>query len=281
MSLLSSASPWTNDEDASKKRIPTIRKTMKKMGGDQAQGQGQSILGQGRETDKATTNMSLGQGQAQQTQSQQVPTNMSLGPVQPVNMSNYTDYSTIDTAQSSSMHTMLAEQDARTSRVNQLLNQMSAYGAENAGQGLANFQPLSHPVIQKRTDTETPVTGREGDPVLGALPNPLQIPPPEFRSNQSNFSAHGQDLGNVSHYNVAYMPPTNSLGPPIGVAAAMSSAPLDTKLMEKINYMIHLLEQQHNEKTSNITEEFILYTFLGVFIIFIVDSFARAGKYIR
>ena len=279
MSLLSSASPWTNDEDASKKRIPTIRKTMKKMGGDQAQGQGQSILGQGRETDKATTNMSLGQGQAQQTQAQQATTNMSLGPVQPVNMSNYTDYSTIDTAQSSSMHTMLAEQDARTSRVNQLLNQMSAYGAENAGQGLANFQPLSHPVIQKRTDMETPVAGREGDPVLGALPNPLQIPPPEFRSNQSNFSAHGQDLGNVSHYNVAYMPPTNSVR--MQADNTMSSAPLDTKLMEKINYMIHLLEQQHNEKTSNITEEFILYTFLGVFIIFIVDSFARAGKYIR
>lgn len=273
MSLLSSASPWTNDEDASKKRIPTIRKTMKKMG-DQGQ------------TQQAPTNMSLVQGQGRdmdnkQDQAQQAPTNLSLGQVQPVNLSNYTDYSIIDTAQSSSMHTMLTEQDARTSRVNQLLNQMSAYGAENAGQGLANFQPLSHPVIQKRTDTETPVAGREKDPVLGALPNPLQIPPPEFRSNQSNFSAHGQDLGNVSHYNVAYMPPTNSIGPPVGVAAAMASAPLDTKLMEKINYMIHLLEQQHNEKTSNITEEFILYTFLGVFIIFIVDSFARAGKYIR
>ena len=45
--------------------------------------------------------------------------------------------------------------------------------------------------------------------------------------------------------------------------------------------MIHLLEEQRTEKTSNITEEFILYTFLGVFIIFVVDSFARSGKYIR
>ena len=56
---------------------------------------------------------------------------------------------------------------------------------------------------------------------------------------------------------------------------------LDNKLLEKINYMIHMLEQQENEKTSNITEEFVLYTLLGVFIIFIVDSFARTGKYIR
>jgi F0F1-type ATP synthase assembly protein I len=45
--------------------------------------------------------------------------------------------------------------------------------------------------------------------------------------------------------------------------------------------MIHLLEQQQNEKTSNITEEFILYTFLGVFIIYVVDSFSRTGKYVR
>ena len=56
---------------------------------------------------------------------------------------------------------------------------------------------------------------------------------------------------------------------------------IDNTLLEKINYMIHMLEQQQNEKTSNITEEFILYTFLGVFIIFVVDSFSRTGKYIR
>jgi hypothetical protein len=35
------------------------------------------------------------------------------------------------------------------------------------------------------------------------------------------------------------------------------------------------------EKLDHITEELVLYCFLGVFIIFIVDSFARAGKYVR
>ena len=53
------------------------------------------------------------------------------------------------------------------------------------------------------------------------------------------------------------------------------------ELLEKLNYMIHLLEEQQEEKTSNITEELILYLFLGVFVIFVVDSFARAGKYTR
>jgi len=52
-------------------------------------------------------------------------------------------------------------------------------------------------------------------------------------------------------------------------------------LLKKINYMIQLLEEQHDEKTNNVTEEVVLYSFLGVFMIFIVDSFAKVGKYVR
>jgi hypothetical protein len=53
------------------------------------------------------------------------------------------------------------------------------------------------------------------------------------------------------------------------------------QLLDKLNYMIHLLEEQKDEKTGHVIEEVILYSFLGIFIIFIVDSFARAGKYTR
>ena len=52
-------------------------------------------------------------------------------------------------------------------------------------------------------------------------------------------------------------------------------------LMKKLNYMIHLLEENKDEKTNTVTEELILYMFLGVFVIFVVDSFAKAGKYTR
>jgi len=52
-------------------------------------------------------------------------------------------------------------------------------------------------------------------------------------------------------------------------------------LINKLNYMIHLLEEQQDVQTNNITEEIILYSFLGIFVIFIVDSFTRVGKYIR
>jgi len=53
------------------------------------------------------------------------------------------------------------------------------------------------------------------------------------------------------------------------------------QLLDKLNYAIHLLEEQHNEKTNYITEELILYLFLGIFIIFVLDTFTKASKYIR
>jgi hypothetical protein len=52
-------------------------------------------------------------------------------------------------------------------------------------------------------------------------------------------------------------------------------------LIEKLNYMINLLEEQQDQKTNSVTEDVVLYSFLGVFIIFVVDSFARVGKYVR
>ena len=53
------------------------------------------------------------------------------------------------------------------------------------------------------------------------------------------------------------------------------------QIMEKLNYMIHLLEEQQDFKTGNATEEIILYSFLGIFMIFVIDSFTRASKYVR
>jgi len=52
-------------------------------------------------------------------------------------------------------------------------------------------------------------------------------------------------------------------------------------LINKLNYMIQLLEEKNDEKTGNVLEEVILYSFLGIFIIFLVDTFTRLGKYKR
>jgi hypothetical protein len=55
----------------------------------------------------------------------------------------------------------------------------------------------------------------------------------------------------------------------------------NSNIMSKLNYMIHLLEEQKDERTNNVTEEVVLYSFLGIFVIFIVDSFVKVGKYVR
>jgi len=61
------------------------------------------------------------------------------------------------------------------------------------------------------------------------------------------------------------------------------SQPADSnyELLKKLDNILYLLEEQHEEKLGYITEELILYVFLGVFIIFILDSFVRVGKYTR
>jgi hypothetical protein len=238
MSLVNSASIWNND-DSNKKKIPTMRRTMKKM---------------------PSLEKNMEEREEEEESNNERPT------------------------------TFMEDQESnndRSDRVNKLLNNMSSVLHENDGNKLADFNPIPLPNIQKRTDTDIPTFGKNGDEQLPSLPNHLQLHPPKINNETSNFGPSGQDLGNsqenpYSNYRKIYEPskmlaPMQRNGHPLNVNATG----IDNKLLEKINYMVYMLEQQQNEKTSNITEEFVLYTFLGVFIIFIVDSFARTGKYIR
>ena len=54
-----------------------------------------------------------------------------------------------------------------------------------------------------------------------------------------------------------------------------------SELLKKLDNILHLLEEQQEEQTNLITEELILYVFLGVFVIYVLDSFVRVGKYVR
>lgn len=49
----------------------------------------------------------------------------------------------------------------------------------------------------------------------------------------------------------------------------------------KLNDIILLLKEQQESRTEHVTEEIILYSFFGIFIIYLVDSFKRVGKYTR
>jgi len=237
MSLLTTASPWTTDNNnISKKRLPSLRKTLKKV----------SIPKQ--ET-------------VEEDLEEMLP---------------------------NSLEATREEQDNRSNHVNKLLNDMSNVNADSDST-LSDFQPLSHPSLQHNGEM---LHGRTSEDYIPDAENALQKPPPRIEQTIGEFASSNSDsntksnpyhINNHSNYRRIYQQPKvtvpNDYYAKMGLGKQVS---FDNTLLEKVNYMIHMLEQQQNEKTSNLTEEFILYLFLGVFIIFIVDSFARGGgKYVR
>ena len=93
------------------------------------------------------------------------------------------------------------------------------------------------------------------------------------------------DEDNLADFNPIVAPPEEpELEPvyaPSSLPAPMPNAPMSSNLTDKINYMIYLLEEQKDDKTGRVTEEMILYVFLGIFVIFVLDSFVKTGKYSR
>jgi hypothetical protein len=86
-------------------------------------------------------------------------------------------------------------------------------------------------------------------------------------------------LDSLSNYTKSYEA-GGILGKPYYAPKGAETEP-NGAIIQKLNRITNILEDIQMEKTSNITEELILYSFLGVFVIFVVDSFARAGKYHR
>ena len=70
----------------------------------------------------------------------------------------------------------------------------------------------------------------------------------------------------------------NQLAAGAGGGSGGSMSGTNAALIEKLNYIIHMLEDKKDEKTGHVVEELVLYCFLGVFIIFIVDTFTRAAS---
>lgn len=159
--------------------------------------------------------------------------------------------------------------EERSNRVNNLLEQLTASNDYDANK-LGTFVPISNPNINIKKEEKDDLT-------ITRLQQPVPVPSQINRQKIGNFLANDNSAIH-SNYLASYEnPPMFKKENPLVAVRPVT----DNKLMEKINYMIHLLEEQHHEKTNNITEEFILYTFLGVFMIFVVDSFSRSGKYTR
>jgi hypothetical protein len=242
MSLVSMASPWTNDDIPKKKRLSTLRANPKSVVPNMSAPEEYNTI-EMNELESSKTNIQ----------------NM-----QPA---------TFDDLQQATTQ--------RNRRVDDLLNKITSIDANQESHKMGQFKPPENPMVQVRTDMEAKPPHSDADTDLPSYINANQ----KMRNVAiHNFSADNSRAATFSSYNQSYETP-QVLAPYYSQQAHSRGMhkPMynDSKLMERINYMIHMLEAQQSEKTSNITEEFILYTFLGVFIIYVVDSFARAGKYTR
>lgn len=126
-------------------------------------------------------------------------------------------------------------------------------------------------VMQQMTESMT--NKDEDDPATSVKPRKYPVP----LDSREGFNSLPKTY--ASDYYKQYVPYYSQTGSQLPNTA--SNLNNRDQLLEKLNYMIHLLEEQKDEKTGHVMEEVVLYSFLGVFIIFIVDSFARAGKYTR
>ena len=148
----------------------------------------------------------------------------------------------------------------KSSKVTEFLNSMEEGEDSNLANFESNFNPPAQAVITKEPDESPENIGN--DESVG----------PEGFSKLNTEKAANSDYQNYFKSYVPYVSNTTNQANLHGSK---------DELMKKLNYMIHLLEETKDEKTQNVTEELVLYMFLGVFTIFVVDSFARAGKYTR
>jgi hypothetical protein len=158
-----------------------------------------------------------------------------------------------------------AEKQKRMNRLNELLT-----STQEEDGVMGNYQPLQHPALNVKPDYET---GENPAPMKYSpvFNNPTVTEEPKYGNYRQIYDKPMTFVqqGKKPYYST------------MGISSSSSSSSEMDKIMEKLNYMTHLLEEQKNEKTNNIGEEFVLYTFLGVFIIYVVDSFSRSGKYVR
>lgn len=254
--LLLSASPYKSDENTNKKRSSQMRKFIK----------------------------------AKPSNIDQETSDISATSHDDLFREGYENVTSGSNADAMSFNNLQTVNDNRNARINDVLNKMSASSGEddnNNNSKMGNFKPLEHPSINVKRDlTEIDSSDTEYIPKVPSYVNASNALKSGVFSYSGAETAVPTATPLYSNYNQSYQVPTSIKTAPYMFSPASAHVGgqqmiNDGKLMERINYMIHLLEEQRNEKTSNITEEFILYTFLGIFVIYIVDSFTRAGKYSR
>ena len=98
-------------------------------------------------------------------------------------------------------------------------------------------------------------------------------------NSNSNSSGRPTTSTYASQYYEQFVPYAETLANQLAGGAASTGGSIsgtNAALIEKLNYIIHMMEDKKDEKTGHVIEELVLYCFLGIFIIFIVDTFTNA-----
>ena len=182
-----------------------------------------------------------------------------------------------------------AKTDMDNNKVNSVLEEIHNNSTEDDENHLGDFNPPPIPDsagVSKTIATEQTMhlNKHKNIQMLSNTPQPNSPPDDGYFLNSYNNSQGNQQ--NVDDYYKKILPGYDSnrqnINKPYYNTTYGHTPTVDQDiLLQKLSYMIHLLEEKHDEKTNNVMEEVILYSFLGIFIIFVVDSFARVGKYVR
>ena len=243
---------------------------------------------------------------------------MSAAPIENDNTQNYSNENSINKKrQTHSSHAKTQKHrqpsdDFNPQKVNSVLQSIHN-GFSDDDNDLGNYSPKGSSVSAKHSDDFKSINPYEfpSKPVSDGgertkkpegmtnmdenlVPKPLDENDLDLQELQSNFMNDAQvkeyykklvpnynhSKFNKSENNKNYYS-TSSSDLSTNYSSNTNSGDSNQVLIEKLNYMINLLEEQQDQKTGSVTEEVVLYSFLGVFIIFVVDSFARVGKYVR
>jgi hypothetical protein len=154
----------------------------------------------------------------------------------------------------------------KTTQLNSL-NPSSAYSSTLL-EGIANNAPAGG------VSTTTPYTMPYGE--NGRNSNPLGKG--IAKDSDRSFSKDTTSTYAKQYYE-QFVPYAENLANQLSSSGSGTSGISGTNiaLMEKLNYIIHMLEEKKDEKTGHVIEELILYCFLGIFIIFVVDTFTKSS----
>ena len=261
-SLLSYSSPWTNDTSSDRNDNSMSRKRTPTMGG----------VASVRKTVKVRPNYDCVTDQYEVYIPVESEPTTRGGSKLPETVDEHND-----------------KQTDRNTKINSILNKITSFNTDDK---LGDFNPMPYPTnITKKNPEQIMPDERLDNGENPLMPKRIKsvsdissTKPPTPKSIPIHYRASESPSSQYANYRDAYGKEGLSgmkkepYYAKMGISRGGDSG---DKVMDRLNYMTQMIESLQMEKTNHVTEEFVLYCLLGVFMIYIVDGFSRGGKYVR